>query len=83
MFYPVLEEEMKKNKVTRRALAIVLGIHLTTVVRKLKNGYFSIEEAEKIHRCFFPNIPMAELFKKGADGNASSKGHYYAKAGQP
>ncbi len=64
-FYPVLESEICKKRITKRRIAEFL--HLTQ--RSLSNKFgcktnFSLEEAINIHEEFFPNVPIEELFRK-------------------
>lgn len=64
MSYPNLVAEMAKRKIKRSDLAAAIGIHRNTLYWKLVKGSFSIEEAERIHGDFFPDISMKFLFQR-------------------
>lgn len=65
MAYSNLKAEMGRYGVTIESIAAKLGIHRNSVSYKLnKGGSFSIEEANVIHKTFFPDIPLTVLFKK-------------------
>ena len=64
MSYPNLVAEMAKRKIKRSDLAGAVGIHRNTLYWKLEKGSFYIEEAERIHEDFFPDIPMKFLFQR-------------------
>lgn len=64
MKYLTLVGEMAKNKISNKAVAILLGIHQNSVYNKIKgDSSFSVEEALLIRDNFFPGYDIDELFK--------------------
>lgn len=62
--YPTLIGEMAKKKITIESMAQCLGVHRNTISYKLNEGSFDIDEAFVIHKNFFPDWKMKELFKR-------------------
>lgn len=63
--YVNLVVAMKLRKITIENIAEYLGLHRNSVSNKLKGeSKFTIEEAFKIHKRFFPEMDIEELFKK-------------------
>lgn len=65
MAYLNLKAEMAKKDISIERVSKLLGIHRNSVSNKI-NGVtsFTIEEAEKIHKEFFPEKKLCYLFKK-------------------
>lgn len=65
MPYLNLKAEMAKKGVSIENLSKVLGLHRNSVSNKINGATsFSIEEAEKIHKIFFPEKKLLYLFEK-------------------
>lgn len=65
MAYLNLKAEMGRRDITIEAIATRLGIHRNSVSYKLnKDGSFSIEEADRIQKEFFPEVPLSVLFER-------------------
>lgn len=59
-----LKGEMAKKDITIEEVSKLLGIHRNSVANKINgDSSFSIDEAFKIHKRFFPNLSMEYLFK--------------------
>ncbi len=66
MIFPILEQEMFKNKITNVMIAKKLG-HKTSKTfsnKKLGKTEFTREEMLTIRNEFFPKYSLEELFKK-------------------
>jgi plasmid maintenance system antidote protein VapI len=65
MSYPNLRMELFKNNITLEELSKYLNLHRNSISNKV-NGHssFSIEEASKIQKKYFPQMPIEYLFKK-------------------
>lgn len=72
MSYPFLIGEMAKRRITREALSKSLGLHRNAIAYKLREGSFSIEEAAKVQKEFFPDISITTLFAKEEKTNICS-----------
>lgn len=64
MSYPTLIGEMAKRDITIEEMSKHLDLHRNTISYKLRVGSFSIEEADKIQKEYFPDIPLKILFEK-------------------
>lgn len=64
MAYMFLVGELAKRHITKTKLSKTLNVHRNTISYKLKNGSFSIEEAEIVQKTHFPDIPLNKLFQK-------------------
>lgn len=63
MYYPKLEMEIFKARITKKSIADYLGITPKALNNKLKNrNHFTIDEAKKIQEHFFPEFTLEELF---------------------
>lgn len=63
--YNNLEAEMARNKITRKDLAVVLGVRYATIIDKLKGrSTFTLNEAFKIRDTYFPGLTIEYLFHK-------------------
>lgn len=59
-----LKGEMAKKDITIEEVSKLLGIHRNSVANKINgDSSFSIDEAFKIHKNYFPNLSMEYLFK--------------------
>ncbi len=62
--YSNLVAEMKANGVSKSDLQKLLQVHYNSVLNKLAHRTcFTIDEAVKIQKEFFPGCELAELFK--------------------
>lgn len=65
MPYFNLKAEMEGKDITIESIAQILKLQRDNVSYKLnRNGSFSIEEADKIQKTFFPEVPLTVLFAK-------------------
>lgn len=65
MPYSNLKAEMAKKDITIEAISKTLDIHRNSVANKLQGkSAFSIEEAVKIQRNYFPDKPLKYLFDR-------------------
>lgn len=65
MPYSNLKAEMAKKDITIEAISKTLDIHRNSVANKLQGkSAFSIEEAVKIQRDYFPDKPLKYLFAR-------------------
>lgn len=63
-----LKGELAKKDITIEEVAKLLGIHRNSVANKINgDSSFTIEEAFKIHRKYFPKLSLEYLFKKEGD----------------
>lgn len=63
--FPNLEAEMARKGLKGKDLAEILGVRVATVYDKLNGKYpFSLDEAMKIKRTFFPEYSIEYLFSK-------------------
>lgn len=61
--YKNLRAEMARNGVTIKQIAELLGVRFATVSDKMNGrSRFFCDEAIKIKRKFFPNLPIEYLF---------------------
>lgn len=61
--YKNLRAEMARNGVTIKEIAELLGVRFATVSDKMNGrSRFFCDEAIKIKRKFFPNLPIEYLF---------------------
>lgn len=66
--FPNLEAEMARKKIKKGDLQRVLEIRYATVVDKTNGkSKFTLEEAFKIKRSFFPEYSIDYLFSKEVD----------------
>lgn len=60
-----LKGELAKKDITIEALSKLLGIHRNSVKNKLNGDTaFTIDEAFKIQKEYFPNLSLEYLFEK-------------------
>ncbi|HZK37426.1 MAG TPA: XRE family transcriptional regulator [Clostridia bacterium] len=60
-----LAAEMTRNKVSRYDIAKLLGNTYNTVSLKINGHYeFTVAEAQKIQKTFFPHLTMEYLFER-------------------
>ena len=65
MEYLTLIGEMAKQKVTRRDLSDLLGIHWNSITNKIGGeSDFSVTEAIKIRDRYFPEWEIENLFRR-------------------
>lgn len=65
MIYGNLRNEMTKNKITQIAIAKFLGISANSLNMKIMGKTeFTMEEAQRIQKKFFPNLTLDFLFNK-------------------
>lgn len=64
--YKVLKNEMKRLGITQMDIAILLGMQQQSICKRIngKAGAFSVEDAVKIQRTYFPSIPLERLFRQ-------------------
>lgn len=65
--YIRLLEEIEKREIKHKAIAKMLGIDKCTLSVKLhgqRNNNFTLEQAIMVHKKFFPDVPIEELFKR-------------------
>lgn len=68
--YRNLYAEMVRQGITRKQIAIFLGVRDATIYDKLNGKYdFRLGEAFKIQHAFFPNLTIEYLFEKRSDDN--------------
>ena len=61
-----LKAEMARKQIMSKDLANLLGINPTTISAKINSrSEFTLEEAQKIQRGFFPDLELQYLFKEG------------------
>lgn len=60
--YPILVAEMRRAGKTVWDLAELLNIGSTSVMRRMHRGGFSLSEAKKIQREWFPMLTLEEIF---------------------
>ena len=60
----LLKAEIAKNGLTQAAVARELGLSDTTFTRKLRNGSFGTEEAQKMIRLLEINDPIPIFLQK-------------------
>lgn len=64
VYYPVLERELEARYVRNVDIARELNIHVDTLRNRLSGRTrFSLDEAIKVQKKWFPDIPIDELFK--------------------
>jgi len=60
-----LAAEIARNKITRHDIARVLGTTYNTVSLKINGHYeFTVTEAQKIQKAFFPDLTIEYLFER-------------------
>jgi len=60
-----LAAEMTRNKITRYDIAKLLGNTYNTVSLKINGHYeFTVTEAQKIQKTYFPDLTMEYLFER-------------------
>ena len=60
-----LVAEMARNKITRYDIAKLLGNTYNTVSLKINGHYeFTVTEAQKIQKTYFPDLTMEYLFER-------------------
>lgn len=65
-----LIKEMAVSNITQENLAATLNVHRNTIANKLNGvGKFSVEDAMKIQKVFFPNLGLAYLFEFEEDSS--------------
>lgn len=71
--YPVLESEIARKGIKKKDIAELIGINARTLSMKLigKND-FLLSEALAIHREYFGDIAIQELFKKSGEALSHS-----------
>lgn len=63
---------MARNSIKSKELAEHLGVRIATIYDKLNGHYdFSLNEAIKIKRHFFPDYDLEYLFDNGGDNDES------------
>ena len=65
MNYPNLRAEMARTGVSTARLAESTGLSLATAYRRINEGNFSFEEAERIRNELFPECTVDYLFDGG------------------
>ena len=64
MYYPNLEAELKRQGITRKKLASMLGIHIQTVSSKLTGkSQITLDEATRISESLGTNNDIKYLFE--------------------
>lgn len=80
MRYPNLRAEMARQDVSAAGLAMYTGLSTASVYRRLRDGGFSIEEAQRIQERLFPAHSIDYLFgeiggdESGQDRDVSAGG---------
>lgn len=70
--YCNLENELARKEIPKNDIAKALGIKMSTADRKLKGCYpFSLDEALKIQKNFFPQCEIKYLFATEKKGKSS------------
>lgn len=65
MEYLTLIGEMAKQKVTKRDLSALLGVHWNSITNKISGeSDFSVTEAIKIRDRYFPEWEIENLFRR-------------------
>lgn len=65
MIYGNLRNEMAKNKITQTRIAKFLGVSQNSLNMKIMGKTdFTMEEATKIQKEYFPKLTLDYLFKK-------------------
>ena len=65
MNYPNLRAEMARTGVSTARLAESTGLSIATAYRRINEGTFSFEEAERIRSELFPECTVDYLFDGG------------------
>lgn len=68
MTYRNLEAECARKGITKKDIALCLDVRYATVSDKMRGKYpFTLDEALKIKKNFFPNLSIEYLFNKDAE----------------
>jgi len=67
--YPILETEIKRKRIKKKAIAQTLGVDEVTLWHKTcGKRSFTVEQAIFIQETWFPEIPIKTLFQHTGGG---------------